>query len=100
MLAGVNDSDEQADALIAYLVGLNVHVNLIPYNTFDESNGIRGSDANRIRSFSERLKGAGLPTTTRYSMGRDVAAACGQLAREAGGGLDQPRTVDVGPLRR
>ncbi|MBN1852617.1 MAG: 23S rRNA (adenine(2503)-C(2))-methyltransferase RlmN [Pirellulales bacterium] len=83
MLAGINDSADDADALIAYLKGLHVHVNLIPYNPIDVPPGVPSytGPPRAVRdSFAERLKVAGLTTTIRYSLGSDIAAACGQLA--------------------
>ncbi len=82
MLAGVNDADADAAALIAWLDGLNVHVNLIPYNPIDDAPHLIGSDRPTCKRFAERLKAAGLQTTVRHSLGSDIAAACGQLVRQ------------------
>ncbi|RIK73887.1 MAG: radical SAM protein [Planctomycetota bacterium] len=82
LLAGVNDSPEDAAELIAWLAGLRVHVNLIPYNPIDDAPHLAGSDRPARESFGARLKAAGLKTTIRYSLGADVAAACGQLVRK------------------
>ncbi|MCC6494007.1 MAG: 23S rRNA (adenine(2503)-C(2))-methyltransferase RlmN [Pirellulales bacterium] len=82
MLAGVNDSLEAAAELVAWLAGLRVHVNLIPYNPIDDAPHLAGSDRDARESFGARLKAAGLKTTIRYSLGADVAAACGQLVRQ------------------
>ncbi|TWT46488.1 23S rRNA (adenine(2503)-C(2))-methyltransferase RlmN [Botrimarina hoheduenensis] len=81
MLAGINDAPEDADRLIEWSRTLRVHLNLIPYNPVDDAPHLVGSDRATIERFGERLKAAGLPTTIRYSMGRDVDAACGQLVR-------------------
>lgn len=85
MLAGVNDSLADADALIDYLAGLNVHINLIPYNAIDDNsaNTLHGTSRPDRDAFARRLKTAGLTTTIRYSLGSDIAAACGQLARRS-----------------
>jgi 23S rRNA (adenine2503-C2)-methyltransferase len=81
LLADVNDKPADAEALVEYLRGIPVHVNLIPYNTIAESPHLAPSDAARREAFSIALKAAGYPVTTRYSLGADVAAACGQLVR-------------------
>jgi 23S rRNA (adenine2503-C2)-methyltransferase len=82
MLAGVNDSLDAAVELAAWLDGLRVHVNLIPYNPIDDAPHLDGSDRATCEAFSARLKTAGFATTIRYSLGADVAAACGQLVRK------------------
>lgn len=81
MLAGVNDSPEQAHALAAWARDLNVHINLIPFNPIADAPELRGSTAHWIRGFSNQLKNAGMKVTIRYSLGADIAAACGQLVR-------------------
>jgi 23S rRNA (adenine2503-C2)-methyltransferase len=82
MLAGLSDSLADADQLIAWLDGLRVHVNLIPYNPIDDAPHLVGSDRAAREAFGAHLKAAGLKTTIRYSLGADVAAACGQLVRK------------------
>jgi 23S rRNA (adenine2503-C2)-methyltransferase len=81
LLAGLNDSLEDADELIAWLQGLQVHLNLIPYNPIDDSPHLVGSDKAAREAFASRVKAAGIATTLRYSLGQDIAAACGQLVR-------------------
>jgi 23S rRNA (adenine2503-C2)-methyltransferase len=79
MLAGVNDRPEQATALAALLQPHDAFkVNLIPYNPTDGS--FRGSDRETIDAFRRRLIERGVPATVRLTRGRDIAAACGQLA--------------------
>ena len=78
MLADVNDSDECAIALAAKMRGHLYHVNLIPYNSTPDAAFTGSSDA-RIWAFAKILEEANVPTTVRYNMGRDIAAACGQL---------------------
>jgi 23S rRNA (adenine2503-C2)-methyltransferase len=80
-LAGVNDSLADADQLIEWLAGFRVHVNLIPFNSIEGAPHLRSSDRTVREAFGKRLKAAGLKTTIRYSLGADVAAACGQLVR-------------------
>ena len=86
MLAGVNDSLDEARELVAWLRGdgegaVDAHVNLIPYNLVDEAPHLTGTDKPGREAFAAVLKAAGLPTTIRYSMGQDIEAACGQLVR-------------------
>jgi 23S rRNA (adenine2503-C2)-methyltransferase len=80
MLAGVNDSEEDLQALINYLSGINVHINIIPFNEY-EGCELQGSSQLERMAFADRLKAAGFDTTLRYSMGADIAAACGQLVQ-------------------
>jgi 23S rRNA (adenine2503-C2)-methyltransferase len=77
MLAGVNDSPTQARELAAVLGKDAFKVNLIPYNPtgmFD------GSSRDTIAAFKQVLDRARIPNTVRLTRGRDIAAACGQLA--------------------
>jgi 23S rRNA (adenine2503-C2)-methyltransferase len=82
MLAGVNDRVEQARLLARTLGTKEFKVNLIPYNP---TGAFDGSSRKAIDAFASTLRGAGVPTTIRVTRGRDIAAACGQLAanREA-----------------
>jgi 23S rRNA (adenine2503-C2)-methyltransferase len=86
MLAGVNDGEEDFHALVDYLKGLPVHINLIPFNEFAGSN-LHGTQPDQRKAFSDRLKSAGFDTTLRYSLGADVAAACGQLVQHKKSGV-------------
>jgi 23S rRNA (adenine2503-C2)-methyltransferase len=78
MLRGVNDSAEHAAELARRMRGHLYHVNLIPYNTTPDG-PFAGTDNEQIWAFAAVLDGAGIPTTVRQNMGRDIAAACGQL---------------------
>jgi len=82
LLHELTDRAVDAQALVDYLQGLPVHINLIPYNSIADAPHLAGSDRGRREEFSRRCKAAGFPVTTRYSLGADIAAACGQLARE------------------
>ena len=78
MLGGVNDRVEQAAQLAKALVQREAFkVNLIPYNP---TGMYDGSSRKAIDAFRETLVRAGLPATVRLTRGRDIAAACGQLA--------------------
>ncbi|HET6871177.1 MAG TPA: 23S rRNA (adenine(2503)-C(2))-methyltransferase RlmN [Solirubrobacteraceae bacterium] len=78
MLAGVNDSFAQAAQLAAVLDPRMFKVNLIPYNPTDS--GFTGSSPKAIAAFKDELERHGLSATVRLTRGRDIDAACGQLA--------------------
>ncbi len=83
MLAGVNDRYEQALALARALAGRRdeppiFKVNLIPYNP--TGSPYRGSSRESIAAFRSTLEARGIPATVRLTRGRDIDAACGQLA--------------------
>jgi len=98
MLAGVNDAPEQARALAELLGRDHFKVNLIPYNPWAASaNGqaagarsntpptaadglYEGSSREQIAAFRHELERARVPVTVRLTRGRDIEAACGQLA--------------------
>jgi 23S rRNA (adenine2503-C2)-methyltransferase len=98
MLAGVNDAPEQARALAELLGRDHFKVNLIPYNPWAASAGgqaagarpntpptaagglYEGSSRERIAAFRHELERARVPVTVRLTRGRDIEAACGQLA--------------------
>jgi len=79
MLEGVNDSPDDATRLARLLHGIRSKVNLIPFNPFPDA-GFTGSPAAVILRFQEHLLAAGINATIRRSRGRDIQAACGQLA--------------------
>jgi 23S rRNA (adenine2503-C2)-methyltransferase len=82
MLDGVNDSLEQAHALVALLRNrVPCKINLIPFNPFPAS-GLVCSPREQVRHFASVLQDAGLVTTVRKTRGDDIDAACGQLAGE------------------
>jgi 23S rRNA (adenine2503-C2)-methyltransferase len=79
MLAGVNDRYEQAAQLAGVLTPPNTFkVNLIPYNPTDSP--FEGSSREAIDAFRAALAERGVPATVRLTRGRDIDAACGQLA--------------------
>jgi 23S rRNA (adenine2503-C2)-methyltransferase len=77
MLAGVNDAPEQARGLARLLGNEGFKVNLIPYNP---TGMYDGSSRARIEAFRAQLERARVPVTVRLTRGRDIEAACGQLA--------------------
>ncbi|HTF23256.1 MAG TPA: 23S rRNA (adenine(2503)-C(2))-methyltransferase RlmN [Candidatus Limnocylindria bacterium] len=79
MLGGVNDAAQDARHVVRLLAPLkSVKVNLIPWNPGELP--YRESSPERIEEFRRILVERGVPTFARYSRGRDVMAACGQLA--------------------
>jgi 23S rRNA (adenine2503-C2)-methyltransferase len=79
MLKDINDSDSDAGELAKLLDGQLCHVNLIPFNETN-SKGLRASTKQRIDTFFKILEINHIPVTVRVSMGKDIDAACGQLA--------------------
>jgi 23S rRNA (adenine2503-C2)-methyltransferase len=79
LLAGVNDSDADADRLPRLLRGIPAKVNLIPWNPF-QGPAFQRPGAERIRTFQERLRAADVAVYIRSPRGDDIDAACGQLA--------------------
>jgi 23S rRNA (adenine2503-C2)-methyltransferase len=79
LLRGVNDRVEQARALADLLDPKVFKVNLIPYNP---TGMYEGASRNAIAAFKDVLDRARLPSTVRLTRGRDIAAACGQLAAD------------------
>lgn len=81
MLAGVNDQVGQAIALAELLDPKRFKVNLIPYNP--SGSPYEGSGKAAIEAFRSTLEERGLGATVRLTRGRDIDAACGQLAARA-----------------
>ena len=77
LLAGINDSPEHARSLSDLLGRDDFKVNLIPYNP---TGRYEGSPRSRIRAFRAELERACVPVTVRLTRGREIEAACGQLA--------------------
>lgn len=84
LLEGVNDGDADLAALLSYCRGLRVRINLIPFNAIEQAPELRPATPSRHRHFATALRAAGFPVTTRMSLGTDIGAACGQLARRRG----------------
>src|SRR2546421_2031020 len=79
LLKGINDTDDDARRLADLLAGLPAKVNLIPYN---ENPGLGFGDpgAERVQAFRLVLDARGFAAIVRKNRGRDISAACGQLA--------------------
>jgi 23S rRNA (adenine2503-C2)-methyltransferase len=81
MLAGVNDSVAQARQLADLLDPTIYKVNLIPYNPTGSE--FQGSSPKAIDAFRQTLEQRRLGATVRLTRGREIQAACGQLAAQA-----------------
>jgi len=78
LIAGVNDTDEQAHELVRIAERISSKINLIPYNTVE---GLPWSrpPIERQEQFLRILREAGVVATLRHEKGHDIEAACGQL---------------------
>ncbi len=98
LIKEVNDTPEQAKALIPLLKGMPNVINLIPFNWVDTGQGFSRPERERVRAFRRILEEAGLNVTERVERGHDIAAACGQLAGQHKGkfarrGISEPLPV-------
>ncbi len=80
LVAGENDSKQQALKLVNLIKGMNCHVNLIPVNPIKERD-FKQSDKQSIQNFKFILEKNRINVTIRRGMGRDINAACGQLRK-------------------
>jgi 23S rRNA (adenine2503-C2)-methyltransferase len=82
MLKDVNDSEQDAHALVRLLKGIPAKINLIPFNPWPGTK-YECSDWETIERFSEIVFRAGYASPVRRPRGRDILAACGQLKSES-----------------
>ena len=82
MLAGINDSLEDADAVAEWCRPLRCVVNLIPYNPQRDA-AYATSDDDSVLRFLRRLRAHGIFVKRRVTQGRDLMGACGQLGNPA-----------------
>ena len=78
LIDGLNDSIKCANELVDLLHGLNVYINLIPYNEVKEK-PFKRSKKEQMRKFNDTLKKRSMNVTLRLEQGADIDAACGQL---------------------
>jgi 23S rRNA (adenine2503-C2)-methyltransferase len=78
LLAGVNDSSNQARELASLIKGWQSHVNLIPYNPIQDADYERPT-ARAIQAFADVLEAANITVSIRRTRGLEADAACGQL---------------------
>jgi 23S rRNA (adenine2503-C2)-methyltransferase len=89
MLKGVNDSLDDAKALIKSLKGIPAKINLIPFNPWPGTD-YQCSSWEQIEKFADFINEAGYASPIRTPRGRDILAACGQLKSES----ERMRKVD------
>jgi 23S rRNA (adenine2503-C2)-methyltransferase len=77
LIKGFNDGEEDIEALLEKLRGLNCHINVIPLNS--AAGGYFPPDIKEAKSFAAKLGKAGAGVTVRRSLGGDIEGACGQL---------------------
>ena len=80
LIGGVNDSEEEAEALALLAAPIGAHINLIPVNPVVER-GFKESSHKSIVAFKNKLEKKRINVTIRREMGRDIDGACGQLRR-------------------
>lgn len=81
LIKGINDTDEQANRLAAWLRGMLCHVNVIPLNPTPGYDG-KPTSVKDARHFCAILEGHGIPCTIRVRRGIEIQAGCGQLATQ------------------
>jgi 23S rRNA (adenine2503-C2)-methyltransferase len=96
LLGGVNDTDEDAGRVARLIRGVPAKINLIPYND-NPGLGYHAPAPERVEAFLAILLAHQLTAVVRKNRGRDIAAACGQLAAEGGPG--DPRRRAAGPVQ-
>jgi 23S rRNA (adenine2503-C2)-methyltransferase len=84
MIAGINDTDDDAAALAELLRDEHAHVNLIPMNPVAHTPW-EASPMDRIERFAGTVRAAGTTVTIRRNRGQEIGAACGQLAADRAG---------------
>ncbi len=94
MLHGVNDTREDLARLPALLRGVPAKVNLIPYNS-NAGLGFETPPEEWVALWQRRLHDQGVEVTVRWSKGRDIDAACGQLLTATGRAVKAPKEVLV-----
>jgi 23S rRNA (adenine2503-C2)-methyltransferase len=79
LLGGLNDSEQDAHRLVKLMSGIKSKINLIPYNSVNDTLGLRPPVERDINAFLNILQKSGMTVIIRKSMGSDISAACGQL---------------------
>lgn len=78
----INDTQADVDALVAYCKKVPSKVNLIEYNAIDDG-GFQQADVEAVAMYKTTLENNGIGVTVRHSRGKDIDAACGQLANKS-----------------
>ena len=76
-----NDGSQEAKELIKFAKKVPCKVNLIEYNPIELAN-FKGAETDKIAAFAEQIESAGIVVNIRRSRGKDIDAACGQLANK------------------
>ena len=82
LIAGVNDREVDAQGLVKLFKGMNIKINLIPFNDVSPSR-FTSPAPKAIQTFRDILHAEGVRSLIRYSKGQDINAACGQLVNSA-----------------
>lgn len=98
LIDGLNDTDKAARELVDVATALKAHVNLIPLNP-TPGFPVLGSPPERVAWFASRLRRDGVAVSVRATRGREIDAACGQLAMRMRGAT-RPGLSVQGPRRR
>ena len=80
LIAGVNDTPQDADEIAGLAKRVSAHVNLIPVNPVTET-GYKPTSGKETNAFKKALEDRGVTATVRREMGRDIDGACGQLRK-------------------
>lgn len=99
LFEGVNDSEDDLERLVKLVRRVPAKVNLIQYNK-NEGLPYEPAPEARVRAFAEGLLARGVQAMVRKNRGRDILAACGQLAAEGGPGRRPAKGVQTGQLLR
>jgi len=99
LFAGINDTDEDLERLAALVRRVPAKVNLIQYNK-NEGLPYEPSPPERVDAFVTGLMERGVQAMARKNRGRDILAACGQLAAEGGPGRKPAKGTLTGQLTR
>lgn len=78
LMKGINDSEDELEALIMFCKNIISHVNLIPLNSIEKS-VFKPSGHATLKHWQTTLSSKGIETTVRHSRGSDICGACGQL---------------------
>lgn len=78
---GINDTDEDIEALVDFCQAIPCKVNLIEYNPIDDDMFVQANDK-AVAKYMTALEAHGVTVTLRHSRGKDIDAACGQLANK------------------
>src|SRR5690606_905583 len=90
---GVNDSEEHAQALLRFCKLVPSKVNLIEYNPIDDEGTFRQASEEALNLYMHLLESHGITTRIRRSRGKDIDAACGQLANKGTSSFRSRRTT-------